>query len=298
MALRKVTRRRCPTDGSWFRTEAHLDSILRSMSRDKRRSDDMEWPNVGGVWVPIWARMEKYKAQETKAVPDGMIWGPIIKIGSWNSPEIRMFGHHHSCGLSTDWNLDQGDAPDDKRWIYAVIDGDLLSGGEDVSFYNCSACKKSLYRDDRGLRDHNSATIMDGGLVCRECEWTGLVASAGSQKQIERCQKLADYIGGDAAASFKRNLDHLSEKSYGNNCQTQVRVWPEDQFSFTWSRKVREAGETQWRNGMHGGLIQHGPAPKLEEDGTFTFTVWDYELHKLREATQEEIDNIRWSIHT
>jgi hypothetical protein len=235
---------------------------------------------------------------ETKAVPDGMIWGPIIKIGAWSSPEIKMFGHHHACNLNTDYALDQMDAPDDKRWIYYVIEGDHLSGGEDVSFYNCSTCNKALYRDDRGLRDHNSACIMDGGLVCRECEWVGLVASADAQTRIGRCQKLADYVGGDAKRSFTRNLDHLSETSYGLNSQSQTRVWPDGEWSLFWSRKVREEHGAEWKNGMHGGLIQHGPTPKLEEDGTFTFTQWDYSTNKLRDATQEEIDNITWSIHT
>ena len=49
---------------------------------------------------------------------------------------------------------------------------------------------------------------------------------------------------------------------------------------------------------MHGGLIQHGPHPTLNDDGSFAFTTWDFGLKRERQATAEEVGNIHWGIHT
>jgi hypothetical protein len=115
MALKKMTRRRAPLDGSWFRTTARLQSIMRAACS---YDDEMRWPSfVEDTIVPVWVRMEKYKAQETRQHPDGMIYGPVIKVGGFESPEIELFGSHHSAGLEYDSTLvrGNGDAVERKR---------------------------------------------------------------------------------------------------------------------------------------------------------------------------------------
>ena len=72
MSLRKIERRRAPTD-RWFRTTAKLNSLLRAMSHyddeafesTSKRINDL----INDTTVPVWVRMEKYKAMETKAHP-------------------------------------------------------------------------------------------------------------------------------------------------------------------------------------------------------------------------------------
>ena len=100
MGLKRIERRRCPHD-RWFKTEAKLNSLLRAMANYD--DDKYTWPaSFNETTVPIWVRMERYEAQKTLRRPDGMTWGPVIKIGSQNSPEVPMFGYHHNCGLFYD----------------------------------------------------------------------------------------------------------------------------------------------------------------------------------------------------
>jgi hypothetical protein len=292
--LKKVNRRRAPLDGSWFRTKARLQSIMRAAAR---YDDELSWPGfVEDTIVPVWVRMERYHAQETRQHPDGMIFGPVIKVGVFDSPEIPMFGHHHAAGLYSDHALDGLEAGVwGDRWIYSVLDGDHESGGEDVSLYLCETCGHGTYRDDLGLRHDRSACLMDAALVCRDCDWRGLVTPLDTVVRLERCRKLADFVGG--RESFERRIEFLSAKTRGDGRPTQTRLMLDShRWSFFWSEKVLVEGD--WKPAMVGGLIQHGPTPVLGDDGAFTFSCWDYGLKAERPATADEIRHIEWSIHT
>jgi hypothetical protein len=297
MALRKVNRRRAPLDGTWFRTTARLQAIMRAVSHYE---DDMKWPSfVEDTTVPIWVRMEKYKAMETREHPDGMIFGPVIKIGDFSSPEAKMHGHHHAAGLYTDYTLDGYEAGTrDDRWIYTVLDGDYAtSPGEEVSLYICDKCGHGLFRDDFGIRHDRSACLMDGELACRDCEWHGLVAPAETLDRLERCLELANFVGKDCWRTLFRSLEFLSRKERGNGNPIQTRLMLDShKWSFFWAERVLT--DDGWKNGMVGGLIQHGPTPTPQDDGSFSFVTWDYALKAERPATADEIRHIEWSLHT
>ena len=291
MALTKIRRHRVPNDGTVIRTTASLNSIMRAVSR---YDDDMEWPKFcNETSVPVYVRMELYKAQETRQRPDGMIYGPVVRVGAMDSPEVPMFGHHHAAGLFNDYNLDGHDTTD--KWLYRPLDDDANSHGEDVSVYRCDLCNNDLYRDELGLRHDRSACIFRGGLVCRDCEVTGLVFDRETREQIVRCRKLADHLGPDCRKRFENHLEQLG-LGFSFRWPAQTRLFREDTWSFFWRTVCfTDAGK---KEGMHGGLIQHGPHPTLNDDGSFTFTTWDYGLKKEREATAEEVAGVHWGIHT
>jgi hypothetical protein len=295
MSIRKVERRFAPTDGTMFRTLAHLDSIIRC---EVGYDHDYAVPEfVKSTWVPVIVRMELYKAQETKENPSGMMFGPIVMVGCETSPEIKLFGHHYAAGLTTDRQVDEkhdGRSPD--RWIYNVLPGDSDAPGEDASYYLCDKCNKQLYRDEPGRRNNHSACLFNDELVCRDCDFIGLVYDTEGGEQIDRAVKLATFIGDDCRQSLARHLDQLRRGfSFGSPCQT--RLYREDRFSFGWGTKVFcEDGTT--RAGMHGGLIQHGPHVEIDGDGAYSFSLWDHALKAQRDATVEEIGQVSWSIHT
>jgi hypothetical protein len=294
MALTKTHRRRAPLDGTWFQTTANLNSVLRAQSH---YNDDMTWPSLADqCQVPAWLSMRLYKAQETRKNPSGMIYGPVMKLGTLESVEVEMFGYHHNAGLFYDYTLDMGNDDRPDRWMYRPYGyGHATPPGEDVSIYYCDKCRNGLYRDEMGRRHSNSACIFGGALVCRDCDVTGLVYDAETEAQLLRARRLADHVGPDC----RKHLDRLIGESlaggfcFGTPCQT--RLYREDKFSFNWGT-VRFTKEGKQR-GMHGGLIQHGPHPIEGEDG-FTFRTYDYGLQAERDATEEEVRGIHWSIHT
>ena len=262
MALTKVTRHRCPLDGSWFKTTANLNSIMRAECLYDNR---MDWPKfTEETRVPVYVRMEKYKAQKTRQRPDGMMYGPVIRVGTMDSPEVVMHGHHHAAGLTYDYKIDLGD-PDDK-WMY--FPGKSFSRahpGEDVSYYRCDKCNENLYRDDKGDRSTWSACLQDGSLVCRDCEYVGLVADGETKDQMSRCRGLANFLGAEHLAKFERNIECLSRGfSFGRPCQT--RLYKEDDFSFGWVNMIFT--DTGKKRGMNGGLIKHGPRPRRTATAT------------------------------
>jgi hypothetical protein len=293
MALRHIPRHRMPVDGTWVRTEARLDGIIRC---EAGYDDSLPPESIRDSWVPIWVRMELYKAQETPKHPDGMIYGPVIKLGSLQSPEIPLFGHHCSAGLSRDGDLDGWDATD--SWLYHPLAGfyrDEPPPGEDVSQYECDRCQQWLYRDDTGRRHAKSACISDGGLVCRDCEVTGMVYAADVEERLAKCRALADFLGEDCRGQFERQIEHLGHATcFGHPAQT--RVYLDSHWSFYWI--CHAFTPTGKRQAMNGGLILHGPCPRLEDDGSYRFTTWDYSLKCEREATTEEVSHLRWGIHT
>ena len=163
-----------------------------------------------------------------------------------------------------------------------------------MSVYRCDTCNHDLYRDDRGRRYDLSACIFDGGLVCRDCDVTGLVYDEETETQLERALRLADYVGGDCHKRLVRHIEQLG-RGFSFGSKSQTRLFREDKFSFNWSTIVftREGK----KRGLNGGLIQHGPCP-IEDGDRFKFRTWDYGLKCEREATKVEIEGIHWGIHT
>jgi hypothetical protein len=294
MSLRHIARRRAPLDGTWFRTEARLNGVLHSKTR---WDNNVEYPSfVNDTIVPLFMKMVKYKAIETPLNPDGMIFGPVVRIGSMESPEFDMFGLHYNAGLFKDYSLDTYDYKKEESWLYRVIDGDKDAPGEDASAYECSKCNHWLYRDEQGRRYDRSACLLNGELVCRDCDFTGLVYDSTAEEQLDRCRKLAQFLGDDHISKFERQIEHLSHGfCWGRPSQT--RLFKEDRFSFAWSTVMLMDDDTR-KQGMNGGLIQHGPCPIIGEDGKYRFETYDYGEKKVREATPEEVGNISWSIHT
>jgi len=305
MALRHIPRRRAPIDGTWFRTEARLNGILRAKSG---YDDNVDWPKfVNDTTVPLFVRMEKYEAQETTKNPSGMIFGPVVRIGSMDSVEVEMFGHHYNAGLYRDHSLDTYFDDREDMWLYTVVDGDKDAPGEDVSAYECSKCGKWLYKDDYGRRSDKSACMVNGELVCRDCDFTGLVYDEDTKDQISRCRKLASFLDemfdrrivtdrDNCRVRFEQNIAHISQGFCGSR-PSQTRLFKEDKFSFAWNTVIfMEDGSK--KRGINGGLIQHGPTPTIALDGSYQFKTWDYTEKKERDATPEEVGNITWSIHT
>lgn len=290
MALKHVKRSRVPLDGRWFRTTAGLQSILRDAAR---YDDEMSWPAcVSETWVPVWVSMaECHDAQQTPQNPTGLIFRPTVRIGEFCSPEVKL-SYGYSAGLTRDANLDGWDT--DQKWIYRVFEGDAPLG-QDASIYVCDRCNEHLYRDDLGARFSHSACLYDGALVCRDCEYRGLIVPGDSAERLSRARRLADFVGGECREHFERQIGHLSrDESWGHPAQTRLML--DGEWSFFWAERFLVDG--QWKQGLVGGLIQHGPTPRLGNDGAFTFTTWDYEIKAVRAATEAEIRGIRWGIHT
>lgn len=290
MALKHVRRSRVPLDGRWFRTTARLQSILRAAAR---YDDEMNWPScVSETWVPVWVSMvECHDAQQTRQNASGLIYRPTVRIGDMNSPEVKL-GDGYAAGLDKDSHLDGWD--NDHKWIYRVFENDSPLG-EDASLYLCDQCGHGIYRDDLGRRHDRSACIYDGGLVCRDCECLGLIVPGDSADRLENCRKLASFVGRKCRDGLERNLEVISRKeSWGHPSQTRLML--DGQWSFFWSERVRI--DNEWKKGMVGGLIQHGPTPLLGDDGAFAFTTYDYGTKVVRPATEKEIASVCWSLHT
>ena len=300
--LTLIRRREAPLDGSWFRTTGRLNSILRAAVLYD--DDKSQWPSwVNDTVVPLFVRMALYKAQKTKLHPDGMIYGPIVRVGSMASPEVKLCGFHHAAGLIKDYNLYEfgsADCPAEEPWLYTVRDEDTEAPGKNADCYICSECGEWLYRDEQGRRQGRSATLYDGALVCRSCDVHGLVLDGPAQDQLDRCRRLSDYLAKnydyDPVRSLERQIVFHSNKTSWGDKPCQVRAWKCDTFSFDWSEfTFTPEGK---KRGLVGGLIQHGPTPKEQPDGSWTFKTWDYQKNEPRAATPEEICHICWSNHT
>jgi hypothetical protein len=290
MALEHVKRSRVPLDGRWFRTTAGLQSIMRAAAR---YDDEMNWPGfVENTRVPIWVRMVPHQGQPTPTNPEAIYHHPIVKVGEFQGSTEVELDSGYSAGLTRDSNLDGWD--NDHKWIYRVFEGDAPLG-EDASIYVCDQCNESLYRDDDGVRHSHSACLHDGSLVCRDCDCLGLIVPGDSVARLARVRKLADFIGPKCRDHFERQLGVLGRtESWGHPSQTRLML--DCKWSFFWSERLKVDGK--WKRGMHGGLIQHGPSPHMDDDGNFTFTAWDYQANQQRPATEAEINNISWSLHT
>ena len=166
--------------------------------------------------------------------------------------------------------------------------------GGDVSVYRCDLCDNNLYRDDKGHRHERSACIYDGSLVCRDCEVTGLVYTQEVEDRLARCRTLADFVGAECRKQFDRMIERLGGGfSFGSPSQT--RLFNDGDWSFF--RRTVVHTPSGDKEGMHGGLIRHGPCP-IEDGDTFKFRTWDYGLKCERDATKAEIEGIHWGIHT
>ena len=298
-------RRQAPLDGNVFRTTGRLNSILRAaVLYDDEKS---QWPDwVNDTSVPCYVRMRLYKAQETKLHPDGMIYGPIVRVGSMASPEVDLCGFHHAAGLFQDRSLfeyGQPDCPVEDPWLYTVQPGDECGAlGKQADCYHCDQCNQTVYRDEDSRRQSKSAVLYDGSLVCRDCDVRGLVMDGQAQDQLAKCRRLANYIartyGNDVVVPrLESRIAFLDQRKSWGDSPCQVRAWKEDGFSFNWSELWFNA-EGEKKRGLNGGLIQHGPTPVIQPDMTYKFMTWDYKNHVQCEATKEEVANIEWSIHT
>ena len=292
MALMKLVRHRAPVDGGTFRTMAQLDRILR-VATD--HDQEMRLPDVcDETKVPIYVRMVKYKAQKTPVTPDRMIYGPVVRIGSMDSPEIEMFGRHWAAGLTQDYHLDGFEKTD--KWLYRPMSCDIDPAGEDVSFYLCDKCQTSLYRDETGRRQNHSACLFNGSLVCRDCEVTGLVYDHDTAEQLARARKLAGFVGDACLANLNSRVAQLNQ-GFRFGRPSQTRLFREDKFSFNWSCVIFNEDGTR-KQGINGGLIQFGPRPIEMDLDRYEFRTWDDTLAAERDATHDEIKGIHWSIHT
>jgi len=303
--LKCIQRRQAPLDGSPFLTTGNLNSILRYATNYD--DDKAQWPDwVSDTSVSCYVRMRLYKAQETKLHPDGMIYGPVVRVGSMASPEVELHGSHHSVGLFQDRSLfeyGQSDCPAEEPWLYNVQPNDEYGGrGKNADCYRCDQCGETLYRDEDSQRQSRSATLYNGSLVCRDCDVRGLVLDGPAQNQLTKCRSLANYIaetyGNDGVVPrLESRIEFLSQRKSWGDSPCQVRAWKEDGFSFYWSELFFNA-EGVKKRGLCGGLIQHGPTPVIQPDMTYKFMTWDYKNHVQCEATKEEVANIEWSIHT
>jgi len=168
--------------------------------------------------------------------------------------------------------------------------------GPDYSLYFCDQCNKFVipWSND------------DGDLVCSGCSpLSGLIHDAETAEQIDRARALADYVGPDARRSLERGIEHLAYAPNGLGLPRRAYLHKEDKFSFYFVISVFSDGK--WHRDYNGGLIMHGPHVEINPDGDcpadgycpkYRFTTWDYNWKCNRSATQEEIDNIRWSTHT
>jgi hypothetical protein len=296
VSLVKLSKKRCPLDENRvFVSMGNLNSLLRVMSH---YSDECVWPSdVNKIDVPVFVRMVRYKAGESRLVPDGMRWGPMVRVGSVESHEINMCGYHYAAGIATDMGLDGCDAGDNHKWLFDAVDHPFNTLCEDAGIYRCDICNEHVYRDDFGLRFNRSATIFDGSLVCRDCEVHGLIAPRETREQMDRAHKLASFIGGDALASYLRGMEQYQQKTTGGGRPCQTRLYKEDMYSFGWSTLVQN-DEGVWHRWIHGGFIKHGPNAEPAEGGDYNFTTWDYGQKCVRSATTEEINHIHWSSHT
>ena len=251
--------------------------------------------------VPIWVRMEKYKAGERqRLVPDGMRWGPVVRIGTYEFARVQMFGYHNACGLrptTRSTGIDAG-----RR---------AVDGGRDLSPVRRAVC--AVRRRERVLSATSAMSTAtattsafggtgrqpscDGGLVCRDCEVCGLIAAADARTNMDRAHKLASFIGGDALSSYERGMAHFAEKTTGGGRPCQTRLYPEDKYSFGWSALVMD-DDGKWKRWIHGGFIKHGPNAEPAEGGGYDFTTWDYGKKCVRAATPEEISHTTWNTHT
>jgi len=174
----------------------------------------------------------------------------------------------------------------------ASDDPEACPGG-DYSLYQCNKCNKC---NNWVAPWSNDA----GELLCPNCDQlTGIYCDVETAEQMERARALASYVGKEA----RRNLDQIftwmarESDNTDERCNPRrLRLYREDSFSFGFSLQYFVKGE--WKNGMTGGIICHGPHAEIQPDGTYLFRTWDYSQKCSRAATPEEINSINWSTHT
>jgi len=162
---------------------------------------------------------------------------------------------------------------------------DACPGG-DYSLYFCDQCNKFVvpWSND------------DGDLVCAGCDpLNGIIYDEKTADQIDRARALADFVGPECRNNLESRLNFLGMREAWNRL-SRCYLHTEDDFSFYFVLCCYDEG--QWKRGMNGGLIMHGPHVEITPDGSYKFTTWDYAEKRSRSATQEEINYIHWSTHT
>ncbi len=160
--------------------------------------------------------------------------------------------------------------------------------GPDYSVYQCDKCRNYT------LPWSNDA----GDLVCPNCDpLTGIYCDAETADQIERARALASFVGLDARRHLDQIFTWMASDNADEGCNPRrLRLYREDSFSFGFVLQYFVEG--QWKNGMNGGIICHGPHAEITPEGDYLFRTWDYGQKCERFATTEEINHISWSTHT
>ena len=232
---------------------------------------------------PYWTHSSQYRIRditdETK-YRDGTYTYAIY----WDFDLIQVYHDHRVLY----------DEAENKKWwsgegghlFIPASDAPEKCPGPDYSLYQCTDCEKWVqpHSDD------------DGNLICPECgPLSGLVHGVKTAEQIERARALASFVGPKCRDELERRLNFLAHRE-GWGHPSQTLLYTEDQFSFYFV--MRSFVDGQWKQGMNGGLIMHGPHVEITPDGGYAFTTWDYQENRSRPATDAEIKSITWSTHT
>ena len=168
---------------------------------------------------------------------------------------------------------------------------------DDVSVYECDKCGKHNYRDDFGRavpqlrmpdgRRHRVSRLRVDRHDHRTTRLPSGRPSAASSAttSAQECRR-----------SLDRGFEDFARKESGGRYAAANPSVSDGEWSFFWSTRDRKDGE--WKPYIHGGLIMHGPTPLPQPDGSYVFETYDYGLKAVRPATTEEIDHLRWSVHT
>jgi hypothetical protein len=246
---------------------------------------------------PYWTHSAQYRIRDTtdeSKYRNGTYTYAIY----WDFDLIQVY-HDHRVFYDEDESKKWWSGEGGHLYIPGSDDPDECPG-PDYSLYQCSNCEKWVqpHSDD------------DGNLVCPECgPLYGLVHGVKTAEQIERARALASFVGPKCRDELERRLNFLAHRE-GWGYPSQTLLYGEDQFSFYFVMQSFVDG--QWKRGMNGGLIMHGPhveevnssaLPKgqhveVAPDGGYAFTTWDYQEKRSRPATEAEIRSICWSTHT
>ena len=308
MSLRRIERRRVPLD-RWFRTTARLNSILRAMANYNDDAIELPKPHQrrgqrdDGARLGPHGEVQGAGRRGSGRTACGM--GPVIRIGTMDSPEVVMHGYHHYCGLFHDYTLD-GD-PDDREdggWIYCPFEA---TGVPRRRRERVRVRQVRQAPVPRRLRPpHAQLGLPDGrrGRVprLRVARPDRPRRGAGADQGVPASRRLRRTASARPAMSCGRSsaaCEMFERKVSGGGNALQTRLWLDGDWSFSWSTLWfdKEAGE--WKRYMHGGFILHGPRPlKNERRRRTPSSSTTTARRQWRNATVEEVARMDWSIHT
>lgn len=281
MSLTVMPRRVAPLNGSWFNTGICLVQLIDLLDSGPGVVIDS---NAQMSRVPIWVNLEPTE--------DSALHKAGIRIGSIDAPAFYGFGAYQ-VGLFTDLSFNPELNWKNPQWLYQPWDDDADENEDATAFY-CDKCRQTLYIDLDGRRESRSAVPdKDGNIICRNCDAVGPVFDKRAEERIALCRRLADRIGPKCREKLDRDMDlMLGGKWFGQECQCRIYCDGDYSLGFHISRKGKTC--------IVGGLIlhQHPCEIRQTEDGfDFERHYHNGQVYSMR-ATEEEIGNIHWSIHT